>query len=336
LANIKDVSKLARVSKSTVSRLISGHGYVSDEARTAIAAAIGDLGYRPNNNARGLRSNRSNIVGGVVADLRSPFYAQLVGGMQQACRRAGKGLLLSGGFGEPQEEERATLELLDRSCDGLLLNLEFPLSQSARDALRKSGVPVVMVGCQDRAVAAGSVTLDNVAGARMAMETLLDAGHRKIVHLGGSEAHKDSVARLTGIAQALAKYDLELSGIIVRHGTFTEEHGHEAVCRLIAEGIDFTAIFAGDDDIAAGAMMALKGLGRDIPKDVSIVGFDDNFHARHLTPPLTTIRQPIGLAGEQAVEMLLAILDGGTPKPKNIVIPTELLRRQSVAAVPPA
>src|SRR6186713_1081778 len=117
MATITDVSRKAGVSRSTVSRLIAGNGYVSDEARKAVEAAIAELGYRPNTMARGLRSNRSNILGAVVVNIASPFYAQMLGGIQDAARAAGKSVLVASGYAEPEEEARAIVELLDRACD---------------------------------------------------------------------------------------------------------------------------------------------------------------------------------------------------------------------------
>ncbi|TPJ83355.1 LacI family transcriptional regulator [Mesorhizobium sp. B2-5-13] len=330
-ATIIDVSKRAKVSKSTVSRYLTGRGYVSDSTREIVEAAIRDLGYRPNETARGLQSSRSNIIGGVVTNLTSSYYARLVSGIQQACRFAGKGLLLGSGFGYPQQEERATLDMVGRSCDGLLLNLEFPLSASARDILEKSGIPVVLVGSSEGASAAGSVTLDNTGGAKEAMRVLLRAGHCRIVHIGGIPTHHDTHARVAGVALALAEFGLSLDDITIEYDSFTEEHGYNSVKRLIAQGLDFTAVFAGDDEIAAGAIAALKESGKLIPEDVSVIGFDDSFHARHLAPALTTVRLPIDTVGELAVQMLLEVIEGAPPAATHLVVPAKLIQRNSVA-----
>lgn len=332
MVTIKDVSRLAKVSKSTVSRVIADNGYVSETKRRAVEEAIATLGYRPNTMARGLRSNRSNIIGGVVLDVTSPFYAQMVGGTQQACRDAGKGLLLSSGFGDTAEEERAIIELVDRSCDGLVLNLENPIRREVSDIIRAAGIPVVMVGASDYPVADGAVTVDNAGGAEAGMTYLLDQGHRRIAHLGGGTAHRDSRQRVRGIERALEAKGLTLDDIHIEHGTFTEQYGYDAIKRLFAHKAPYSAIFAGDDDIAAGAVLALKELGYRIPEDVSVIGFDDNFHARHLTPALTTVRQPIGEVGRIAAEMLLKLLSGHPLEQKTVIVPAELVVRGSVAA----
>ena len=331
MATIRDVSKAAKVSKSTVSRYIAKNGYVSDATREAVEKAIRELGYRPNKTARGLRSSRNNIIGSVVTNLTN-YHSRLIGGIQQACRVAGKGLLLGSGFGDPNEEEWAVLDLIDRSCDGLLLNIEFPLSAVARDALERSKIPVIIVGSGKVGPAVGSVVLDNAGGAREAMRFLLAAGHRRIVHIAGFPEHNDTQERIAGAELALAEVGMTLDDIIVRNGDFAEDHGYRTVDELLADGTAFTAIFAGDDDIAAGAYLRLKQEGIAIPQDVSVVGFDDSFHARHLTPALTSVRQPIESAGKLAVETLLQVLEGHPPGMTDVVVPTQLIVRDSVAA----
>ncbi|MCX8508207.1 MAG: LacI family DNA-binding transcriptional regulator [Rhodobacteraceae bacterium] len=331
MVTINDVSKRAGASRSTVSRYISNNGYVSEAAREAIEAAIRELGYRPNGNARALRSNRTNIFGGVVTDLASPFYAQLVSGLQMACKSAGKGLLLTSGVGDPVEEERAILELLDRSCDGLLLNLEYPLSKGVRTALVKAGLPFVLIGCGTDASAAGAVRLENRLGARQMMDHLLGLGHRHVLHISGSAQHPDTIARVEGIHEALKAKGLPMESVTIAAGQFSEDHGYDTVKRLFAKGRPFTAIFGGDDDIAAGALMALKEQGLRIPDDVSVVGFDDNFHARHLSPPLTTVNQPIGEAGSHAVGLLIGALEDRPTAHRDVILPTHFVHRASTA-----
>mgnify|MGYP001073109177 CR=1 FL=1 len=321
MATITDVSKRAGVSRSTVSRLIAGNGYVSDEARKAVEAAIQELGYRPNTMARGLRSNRSDIIGGVVVNVSSPFYAQMIGGMQETARSAGKSIIVASGYADREEEARAIIELLDRACDGLILYLENALRDDVLEIVARSKTPVVTVGGNECPPARARVTIDNASGAAAGMRLLLDKGHRRDTH-----------ERLSGIDAALAGFGLSRNDIHVEHGSFSETFGHEATARLLIERPDITAIFAGDDDVAAGALLALKAAGKLVPEDVSLLGFDDNFHARHLTPGLTTVRQPVDEAGRVATRLLLAILDG-EPVAPVITIPTELILRHSIGPV---
>jgi LacI family transcriptional regulator len=330
MATIDDVSKRAGVSRSTVSRVVADNGYVSEEKRRAIQKAIAELGYRPNTLAQALRSNRSNMIGAVVVDVGTPYFANMVYGLQRATRKAGKALLVSSGYADQDEEARAIIELVDRACDGIVLYLERPLRPDVAEILRQARIPVVTIGRKDDAVARGAVTLDNFGGARAAMNFLIEQGHRKIVHLSGQPDFGDTVARLEGIAAALAEHGMSMADITVVNGIFHQDFGYSATMDLLDQGHDFTAIFAADDDMAAGVLLALRHAGKSVPDDVSVIGFDDAFHARHLWPPLTTIRQPIDEIGETAADLLLRLLGEPGPGTLQNIIGTALVVRDSV------
>ena len=330
MATIDDVSKRAGVSRSTVSRVVADNGYVSEAKRRAIQQAIAELGYRPNTLAQALRSNRSNMIGAVVVDVGTPYFANMVYGLQRATRKAGKALLVSSGYADQDEEARAIIELVDRSCDGIVLYLERPLRPDVAEILRQARIPVVTIGRKDDAVARGAVTLDNFGGARAAMNFLIEQGHRKIVHLSGQADFGDTVARLEGIAAALAEHGMSMADITVVSGIFHQDFGYSATMDLLDQGHDFTAIFAADDDMAAGVLLALRHAGKSVPDDVSVIGFDDAFHARHLWPPLTTIRQPIDEIGETAADLLLRLLGEPGPGTLQNIIGTALVVRDSV------
>lgn len=331
MVTIADVSKRAGVSRSTVSRVIAGNGYVSESKRKAIDLAIAELGFRPNTLAQALRSNRSNMIGAVVVDVGTPYYANMIYGVQRATRAAGKSLMVSSGYADQDEEARAVIELVDRSCDGIVLYLERPLRDDAAEIVRRAGIPVVSIGENPYALSRGRVSLDNFSGARVAALHLLGLGHRKIVHLSGQFDFGDTRARMNGIAAALAEYRLGLDDIHIVHGIFHQDFGYTATRALVEEGREFTAIFAGDDDMAAGVLLALRDCGLDVPGDVSVVGFDDAFHAKHLWPPLTTVRQPIDTLGETAARLLLQLMAEPGSGPLEAVVDTELLVRRSCA-----
>jgi LacI family transcriptional regulator len=333
---INDVSRRAGVSRSTVSRLIAGTGYVSDAARQAVERAIEELGYRPNTLARGLRSNRSNIIGAVVVDVASPFYAQMVGGMQKGARSGGRSVLVASGYADRDEEAHAVIELIDRACDGLILYLENPMRDDVVRLIGKSKTPIVTIGGDESPVATAKIRIDNFGGARAAMRLLLESGHRRIAYLSGGLKYRDTHERLRGIAAALGERGLGLDDITVVHGDFAESFGFEATATLLAGRKIYTAIMAGDDDVAAGALAALKAAGKRVPDDISLVGFDDNFHARHLTPGLTTVRQPVDEVGFDAAVRLNEILEGKDVGAREINWDTELVVRQSVGRAPRA
>lgn len=330
MATITDVSKRAGVSRSTVSRVVADNGYVSETKRRAIEKAIAELGYRPNTLAQALRSNRSNMIGAVVVDVGTPYYANMVYGLQRTARDAGKSLMVSSGYADQDEEAKAIIELVDRSCDGLVLYLERPLRPDVIGIIRMAGIPVVMIGRNAGWDAQGLVLLDNFGGAREAMRFLLQQGHRRIVHLSGQADYGDTVARLEGVEAALAEWGMSMADIHVVSGEFSEEFGYRATAGLLRDGHDFTAIFAADDDMAAGVLLALRRAGKSIPEDVSVIGFDDAFHARHMWPPLTTIKQPIDALGAAAARQLLALLANPASAPVQTIIETSLVVRDSV------
>lgn len=330
MPTIKDVSRRAGVSRSTVSRLIAGTGYVSDAARAAVERAIEELGYRPNTLARGLRSNRSNIIGAVVVEVASPFYAQMVGGMQRGARAGGRSVLVASGYADRDEEAHAVIELIDRACDGLILYLENPMRDDVVRLIETSKTPIVTIGGDESPVATAKIRIDNFGGARAAMRLLLEHGHRRIAYLSGGLKYRDTHERLRGIGAALGERGLGLDDITVVHGDFNEDFGAEATTNLLHGRKTYTAIMAGDDDVAAGALAALKAAGKRVPADISLVGFDDNFHARHLTPALTTVRQPVDDVGYAAAAMLNDILAGRPPAHREIMTATELVVRDSV------
>ena len=330
MVTITDVSRRAKVSRSTVSRLIAGNGYVSDSARQAVEQAIAELGYRPNQMARGLRSHRSNMIGAVVVDIAAPFHAQMVGGMQARSRESEKNILVASGYADRNEESQAILELIDRSCDGLIIYLENPIGDEPKAIISRSKIPVVVIGGAECEVAQGSVRIDNFTGARDAMRFLLENGHSKIAYFAGNAEYHDTRERLRGIDAALAEAGLSSDDLYLDRGDYSETFGHAAALRLFERAPDVTAIFAGDDDVAAGALLAAKQNGLKVPDDISIMGFDDNFHARHLTPTLTTVRQPTDVAGRAAADLLLAIIEGRSLPSTDITIPAEIVVRESV------
>lgn len=332
MVTITDVSKRAEVSRSTVSRVVAGNGYVSEAKRKAIEKAIAELGYRPNSLAQALRSHRSNVVGAVVVDVGTAYFANVIYGVQRATRAAGKALMVSSGYADQDEEARAVMELVDRSCDGIVVYLERPLRKDVVEIVRKARIPVVSIGHTVSPVSRGQVVLNNFEGGRSAMLHLLEQGHRKIVYLSGQVDFGDTAARKTGMAAALNEFGMTLDDIYIVDGIFHQDFGYDATRRLIEEGRDFTAIFAGDDDIAAGVLLALRDGGLRAPEDVSVMGFDDAFHARHMWPPLTTVRQPVDELGEAAATLLLKLLSDTASGPLKTTIDTHLVVRSSVTA----
>lgn len=330
MVTIKQVSALSGVSKSTVSRVIANNGAVSKKAREKVDAAIIELGYRPNSFARSLKSNKSNIVGVVVVNMGSAFYAEVLGGIQKAFIDTDKHLMVSSGYGDKETEFETISSLIDRQCDGLLLFLESDFSKDEIKKICNRDTPIVLMGRNGIPYGYSSVQVDNKTGGYVAAMKLIEEGHRKIVHLAGPQNLADARDRLDSFWQAIddSSIDKKLCRAIV--GSYTEEFGYQCTQKLLAEGADFDAICAGDDDIAAGVYMALSEAGKKIPEDIAVIGYDDNFHARHMNPPLTSMQQPIEALGLQAGKMLLNMMQGGEDANINAVLGAKLIDRKSI------
>ncbi len=328
MATIKQVSEQAGVSQATVSRVMNGSARVSDATRARVEAAMTALGYRPNAFAQSLASNRSNSIGLVVSELNGPFYGQLMEGLEQTLRRAGKTLLIASTHSDAALEEEAVEFLLSRRCDALALHTE-RLSDHFLSQLQQR-VPVVFLNRSVSTAIEHSIFLRNRQGGFIATDHLLELGHRSIACITGPLWKQDALDRLQGYQEALLARGIRLDDTLVVEGQFSEGSGREAMARLLARERHFSALFAGDDDIAIGAMQVLRENGYGIPSDISVIGFDDAPYARYLTPSLSTVYNPVAEMARSAGQMLLHRVYGLGDCPQNEFSPT-LVIRQSTA-----
>jgi LacI family transcriptional regulator len=334
MVTIRDVSKLAKVSTSTVSRVICNNGIVSQETRKRVLDAIQQLGYCPNPLAQGLKYNRSNVIGVVVPDLSSPYFAHMLRGVEQAVENANLNMIVCSGHADQKSEIKAVKSLLGHRCAALILNIEATLSESEDDltGLIQERVPVVMLGLHVPRYSQNSVYTDNERGGFLATEYLIRQGHTQIVHLSGPLKYRDSRARLAGYKCALKQAELpDRANYVIEGEEYTEEFGYRAVLDLLEKQVKFSAVFAGDDEIAAGVMEALRAKGLKVPEEVSVIGFDDMFYARLMHPKLTTIRQPIVEMGKAAGELAISLISKKTPTRVKKVFAPQLIIRSSVA-----
>ncbi|MDG6109936.1 LacI family DNA-binding transcriptional regulator [Dactylosporangium aurantiacum] len=330
-AVVYDVARLAGVSHQTVSRVLNGHPSVSQSTRQRVLDAVRQLDYRPNAMARGLAGRRSRIVGVVSFDTLLYGPAATLLGVERAARAAGYGVSIA-------TVERidgpavvsATGALAEQSVAGVVVVAP---QTAATAALRSmpSGMPVVAVEA-DTDGAIPTISVDQVAGARMAVEHLLALGHRTVWQLSGPRDWLETRGRIEGWLAALKDADLPAPPLMT--GDWSARSGYAAGLRL-AERDDVTAVFAGNDQMALGMMSAFHDRGIRVPDDVSIVGFDDIPEAEFLSPPLTTVRQDFDEVGRRCMAALLRLIeaDGGRPAVAPTVAPS-LIVRDSTA--PPA
>jgi len=326
-----DVAREAGVSHITVSRVINGHPSVRPETRTRVEAAIQKLGYRRNSVARALKSRRSSTIGVVIVGSDLFELPRILLGVETAAKQTGYWVSLASRQGESTTGDlMETLQrLTDQSVEAIAVVADRPDAVEALSRL-SIGVPVavVMSGSVPNPDL-GFVEVDQELGARLAVRHLLDLGHRDIAHLTGALRTFDARARVEGWQAELATAGAE--GALLE-GDFSAESGFRLARELCAGETPLpTAVFAGNDQMAMGALAAFAERGVKVPQDVSVVGFDDMKGAGYLVPALTTVRQDFTHLGSSAIELLVDML-GGEPPQRRRLTPQLVVRRST--AVP--
>ena len=323
-----DVARLAGVSQKTVSRVLNGERYVSDDVRRRVLAAAGELGYRLNSAARALASGRTRSIG--VVTLGTALYgpASLLIGVERAARDAGYALRVVNTLeGDPGGVAGAVESLLEQGVDGIVVSEpidEGRVSLSGDVPVLVLGAPAAFGGARTIAVGVGAELL-----ARAATGHLLDLGHATVHHLAGPQRWFAARDRMAGWRGALAARGIAEPAVL--QGDWSAASGYAAGRALAARG-DCTAVFAANDDMAIGVIRALTEAGLRVPHDVSVVGFDDIPVAAYVTPPLTTVRQPFDAVAREGLRLLVqAIEKPETDPPPAADPPVDLIVRASTA-----
>lgn len=328
---ILDVAKRAGVSKSLVSMVIRGDDRVSPIRREAVLKATADLDYRPNAMARGLVQRRTRIIGVVVSDLRNPFNGDVVSGILNEAAGLGYKALINTSDRRRDLEADAIESFLELRVDGLVLATSRIDDQTVE--LATSAVPVVVLGRRTSDSFTDSLTIDNVMGAEIAVDHCVDLGHRAIAHVAGREGMA-ARSRRTGYERAMGRHGLTDHMTIV-DGGFTEAGGYRGGRALLEQQMLPTAVIAANDLCAIGVLNALEEAGLEIPRDVSVVGYDNTSLAalRHVS--LTTIHQPGEDMGRKAMDLLFERIHEGRTDPRHEVVAPSLVVRSTTAPPPP-
>lgn len=305
------VAAAAGVSPSTVSRILNGTAVVSAEKKAAVDEAIARLGFVPNPMARGLAGGRSFSIGVVTQAIDSPFYGGALRGIEEALGAAGYSPLFASGHWSSAQETRCIEMLRARRVDGIIV-LSGRLSDAALGACARQ-LPVVVTGRRLQAPGLYSLHFDNFEGARLAMQHLLDLGHKRIAFISGDARYPDAKERQRGYRAAIEAAGLAFDPQLVVAGDYTEESGHAALERLLDSRAGFSAVFAANDQMAFGATLALHRRGMRVPGDVSLVGYDDLKTALYSIPPLSTVHHPVYELGQMAAKAMLQLLAGQEP-----------------------
>ena len=325
-ATIRDVARAAGVSTATVSRTLSNPAIVADATRRAVLHAIERTGFRVNHVARNLRRQRTGSVIALVPNLANPFFSQILSGIASVLTPAGYGLLVADTATGPDPDARLMQYLGSGMADGLIL-FDGRLSATSLETPQR---PPVISACEWFDARLPSVRVENAAGASMAVEHLARAGHRAIGHVTGPPGNVLTDARQSGFLEALRRLGLPVDPSWVFAGDFSLDSGEAAAAAWSALDSRPTAVFCASDEMACGFMSAVQRARIRVPEDVSVVGFDDIEVAAHLTPALTTIRQPRSVLGERAATRLLAMIAAGETSGPAEMIPVELIPRASV------
>jgi LacI family repressor for deo operon, udp, cdd, tsx, nupC, and nupG len=322
--NIREVAEAAGTSVATISRALQQPHVVAPATLRRVLEIIQKLGYTPSAQPKILRTARTNVIVALVPDISNPFFSEIIRGIEQVAHEHGYSVLL-GDTQNSRERETAYAQLCaTRQADGIITLLpHLPQVASA------GPIPLVNACEYFRDNSVTKVLVDNRKAAQEATGYLVSLGHRDIAFLSGPMNTQICVDRDTGYELALRTAGLSRNPKLTIVGDFSIESGIRAVEELLAEKQPVTAVFCANDEMAMGAMRAFKGHGLRIPEDISVIGFDDIRYARHADPPLTTVAQPKEALGREAMTLLLEILEDPNAPPRKVVLPTELIVRES-------
>lgn len=341
---LEQVAAHAGVGRGTVSRVINGSPRVSDRTRAAVQQAITDLGYVPHRAARALATNRTDAIALVVPEpehrlFAEPFFSGIIRGVSAVLADTDIQLLLTL-IRTPKERARFAQYATSNRVDGILL-ISVHGRDPLPDQLAAAGIPVVMTGRRSAHETVPYVDCDNTGGAQLAVEHLLGRGRATVATITGPADMYVAQCRLDGYREALRATGRAVEDDLVARGDFTEASGYHAMRLLLERRPHLDAVFCASDLMAVGARRALREMGRRVPHDVALVGFEDSQLARHLDPPLTSVDQPTEKMGRAMTRALLAEIgtvagdgeaDGYAAREQarpRLVLPTELVRRSS-------
>ncbi|MED1441385.1 LacI family DNA-binding transcriptional regulator [Aeribacillus composti] len=327
MVRISDVAKMANVSTATVSRVLSNSGNVKKETAEKVLEAIKKLNYQPNLLARQLRRLETKTVLVVVPDITNTFFSKILRGIEQVAIENDYEVLL-GDTGNSLEREKGYLDILrQKKADGMIL-LTARLESHLLEEISRE-FPVVLACEYLEGSDIPTVSIDNISSARKATEYLISLGHKRIGFLSGPMDVILSRDRLKGFKQGMMQHDIAIEPNLIQEGDFSFESGFNLMTKLLALTEPPTAVFASSDEMAIGAIKAIKAKGLKVPDDISIVGFDDIKFASIFEPALTTVSQPMFEIGKKAMELLIKLMNGSEIERRQYILEDQLVIRDS-------
>ena len=336
-ATIKEVAELAGVSQMTVSRVLNRRDVVREATRARVEEAIRELKYRPNLLARSLAGGNSLFIGMIFNNPSNSYLSELLIGAMNRCREAGHHLVLEdfSSYKEPEDVDELVGRVSGAGLDGILVVPPLSEDDLLLSKLDEVGIPCVLIAPRTRSGSGTSLSIDDEAAAKQMTEYLIERGHKRIGFVIGAEDPISSHRRYSGFQMAMAEAGLEIDPDLVRRGRFTYRSGMEAADRMLDMADAPTAIFASNDDMAAGVIASAFRHGKRVPEDISVVGYDDTPIASAIWPQLTTVRQPIAEMGYQSVDLLASFIGDEDQAGKDLhpVLDVAIIERDSVKRV---
>ena len=326
--SIKDIAKAAGVSPSTVSRALSDHPRISLETKERIRGLAEEMGYTPSLLARSLVTQDTATIGVVITSVSDPFLAHLVTSIEEVAQEQGYSVLMSSSYLDQDRELEVVSAFHGRRTKGIIVIG----SQVDVDYLQlrdRFPLPVVLTNCRTYPY---SVSTDNTAGARRAVEHLVQLGHRRIAYIANRRSRRSNSDRLQSYQQVLAANGIPVDEDLIIEGDGTLRGGNAAAQILLSQSQPPTAVFCFNDMTAIGVLSGLQQAEIRVPEEMSVVGFDDVECAAHCYPRLTTVRQPTNLMGQRLIHMLLELIQGQEDVGSEI-LPAELVIRESTGAL---
>lgn len=327
---IKDVAIEARVSTATVSHVINGTKYVSDETRERVEKAIEKLNFYPNAHARTLALGRSNIIGLLISDINNPFFPEIVKSIETSAFDHGYNVILFNTNYDVRRSADYVRRLIELKVAGVAM-MTAELDSSLIKELESKEVRVVFNDLGIVSEHMSNIVLDYSTGIEEAVRHLVSLGHERIAHIAGTPRIRSGNIRREAFIEAMKKHLPNVKNPIIFEGDFRFEGGRLAATEILGLKKLPTAIVVANDMMALGAMQELKAAGLKIPQDISIVGFDDIAFASLCEPPLTTVCSPRVEIGRRAIEALTTLIESSNQRGVEIHIPTYLITRKSTA-----
>ncbi|HBE77049.1 MAG TPA: LacI family transcriptional regulator [Firmicutes bacterium] len=328
---ISDIAKCANVSKATVSRVINNKSEgVGEETKQKILNIIKEMNYQPSLIARGLVTKRIQSIGLIIPDIANPFFPQLARGAEDAALKRGYNLFLCNSDNSLEKEKNYINAFIKKSVDGVILTSSMSRSNIQCQMLKDSNIPFTLLdryieGMEQEA----GVFLDNEEGAYRATSYLLKNGHVRIVFISGPFSVTTAWQRFQGFQKAHFDRGVPIDYQLIREGEYHLESGRKFVEQLLTDNIPFSAVFAGNDMIAIGALKALKKQHIKVPASVEIIGFDNIDLSALIEPALSTVAQPTYDMGALGAEMLIDLIEGQELQQNNIYLKPELIFRET-------